>query len=213
MKFNAAKFEMLRYWPRKGSKPDNYKDPAGTDIEEKDHLRDLGVELSSDLTFHIHIENVVNAASKLTGWALRTFRRRSRKLMLTVWKTLIQTKLDYCSQLWSPSNQAAISKLESVAKHFTAQVGGLDGLNYWERHANLRMFSQEHRRERYQIIFVWKLSQGLVGGYNLEFGSNARRGRYLELPPFAAGCPASVRQAMEARGAGYLTFYPSSSGT
>ena len=82
--------------------------------------------------------------------------------MLTIWKGLIQSKLDYCSQLWSPSDQGNISKLESVARHFTAKVQGMDGLDYWERLAALQMYSQERRRERYRIIFLWKVAQGLV---------------------------------------------------
>ena len=85
MVFNADKFELLRYWPKAGSKPDNsYTDPEGNKIEEKSHLRDLGVEMANDLTFNIHIENVVAAANKLVGWAMRTFRRRSKNLMLTI---------------------------------------------------------------------------------------------------------------------------------
>ena len=61
MMFNSDKFECLRYWPR-GHKPDNtYKSPDGTVIEEKEHLRDLGVEMSSDLTVSIHIANVATA--------------------------------------------------------------------------------------------------------------------------------------------------------
>ena len=100
------------------------------------------------MTFDLHIENVVAGANKLVGWALRTFRRRSRKLMLTIWKSLVQSKLDYCSQLWSPNSQGSIAKLESVARNFTAQVAGLDGLDYWERLVKLQMYSQERRRER-----------------------------------------------------------------
>ena len=199
MIFNGDKFEMLRYWPRNGTKPHySYKDPSGGDIEEKKHLRDLGVEISNDLTFSIHVENVMTAANKLAGWALRTFRRRSRKLMLTLWKSLIQCKLDYCSQLWSPHSQASIAKLESVAKHFTAQVGGLEGLDYWERLTELTMYSQERRRERYQIIYIWKVSQLLVKGYSLPFYNSPRRGRLVGLPPIANGCPAAVKQALEA---------------
>ena len=72
-------------------------------------------QISSDLTFSTHIENVVAAATRMTGWVCRTFRRRSRTLMLTAWKSLIQSKLDYCSQLWSPSDQASISSLEGEA--------------------------------------------------------------------------------------------------
>ena len=50
--FNGDKFELLRFWPGTTPKPPNqYKDPEGNLIEEKLHLRDLGVEVSSDLSF------------------------------------------------------------------------------------------------------------------------------------------------------------------
>ena len=118
--------------------------------------------------------------------------------MLTVWKSLVQSKLDYCSQLWSPNDQASIAKLEGVARHFTALVGGLEGLDYWERLSCLRLYSQERRRERYQIIFIWKVSQHLVKGYTLPFMMSQRRGRLVEVPPFVAESPAAVKRAKEA---------------
>ena len=33
--------------------------------------------------------------------------------MMTIWKTVIKSKLDNCSQLWSPSDQSLIQKLDS----------------------------------------------------------------------------------------------------
>ena len=64
------------------------------------------------MTFNTHIENKIAAANKLVGWDLRSFHRRSRLIMLTIWKPLVQCKLDYCSQLWAPSDQAAIGNLK-----------------------------------------------------------------------------------------------------
>ena len=139
--------------------------------------------MSSDLTFNIHIENVVSAATRMVGWVLRTFRRRSKATMLTLWKSLIQSKIDYCSQLWSPNDQASISKLEGVARSFTARVANMEGLDYWERLKKLGMYSQERRRERYQIIFIWKISQALVTGYSLPFQHSDRRGLLVTVPP------------------------------
>ena len=194
---NCDKFECLRYWPRQ-SKPDfNYKSPDGTVIEEKEHLRDLGVEMASDLTFSVHISNTVTSANKLVGWALRTFRRRSRLVMLTIWKSLVQSKLDYTSQLWSPADQASISELENVARHFTSNINGMAGLDYWERLASLSLYSQERRRERYQIIFLWKVAQGLVQGYNATFIQSERRGRLMVLAPLCNQAPSAVRKARE----------------
>ena len=85
-----------------------------------------------------------------------------------------------------------------ILKNFTSQVGGLQGLDYWERLSALKMYSQERRREHYQIIYVWKVSQLLVSGYTLQFHHSPRRGRLVELPPVANGAPAAVRQAQEA---------------
>ena len=64
-------------------------------------------------------------------------------VMMTIWKSLVQSKLDYCSQLWCPIDQATISTLESIARHFTAQIDGLDNLDYWDRLQALRLYSQE----------------------------------------------------------------------
>ena len=212
MEFNSDKFECLRYWPG-GQKPDfQYKSPDGSIIEEKEHLRDLGVEMASDLTFTIHIANVVTAANRLVGWALRTFRRRSQVVMLTIWKSLVQSKLDYTSQLWSPCDQASISRLESVARNFTAKVEGMDGLDYWERLKSLHLYSQERRRERYRIIFLWKVAQGLVQGYKATFTNSPRRGRLMQVSPLFNKALASVKKAKEAslqvRGAQVLNIIP-----
>ena len=74
MVFNSDKFECLRFWPGKTQKPSSeYLSPDGTPIEEKDSLRDLGVQIGTDLTFSTHIQNTVAGANKLIGWALRTF--------------------------------------------------------------------------------------------------------------------------------------------
>ena len=74
--------------------------------------------------------------------------------MLTLLKSLVQPKLDYCSQLWSPSDQASINKLGMVQKYLVDKIkcGKLEGLNYWDKLSNLRLYSQERRRERYQVI-------------------------------------------------------------
>ena len=72
------------------------------------------------------------------------------------------------------------------------------GLNYWEKLKELCLYSQERRRERYQVIFIWKISQGMVSGYNIHFShSNGRRGRNALPNPVVRAAPASVRNARE----------------
>ena len=213
MHFNSDKFECLRFWPGSGNQPVfQYKGPDGKEIEIKKDLRDLGVQISSDLNFKLHVEKTVAAASKLTGWGLRTFKRRSRSIMKCVWKSLIQPKIDYCSQLWSPGDQESISKLESIQRHFTSKVDGLEGLDYWERLINLQLYSQERRRERYMVIFLWKISQGLVKGYSVNFSSTGRRGRSIVPNSVVRSSPAVVKRARESslgvKGANIFNLLP-----
>ena len=117
--------------------------------------------------------------------------------MLTIWKSLVQSKLDYTSQLWSPSDQAATNSIESVARHFTAQIADMKGLDYWERLQSLHLYSQERRRERYRIIFLWKVAQNLVQGYKATFINSPRRGRLMKVSPLCNTAPASVKRAKE----------------
>ena len=147
-------------------------------IKVKSELRDLGVQLSSSLSFKVHIEHTITAASRLDGWGLRSFSGRSRRVLLTVWKNLIQPKLDYCSQLWSPADQISINKIESVQRQIVERIkdNQLSGLNYWEKLRELGLYSQERRRERYQVIFIWKISQGMVSGYNIDFTPTLMQG-------------------------------------
>ena len=83
MTFNSDKFECVRFWPGTTVPGFQYLAPDDTPITEKSRLRDLGVEISNDLKFNEHINNVVTSVSRLIGWVMRTFRRRSPNTMLT----------------------------------------------------------------------------------------------------------------------------------
>ena len=120
--------------------------------------------------------------------------------MLTVFKNLIQPKLDYFSQLWSPSDQLSINKLESIERKMVNSIRDhkLKSLNYWEKLQELQLYSQERRRERYMIVFLWKISQGLVSGYDLQFSTvGTRRGRIITPKPMVKSASTIVRNASE----------------
>ena len=44
-------------------------------------------------------------------------------MVMTILNSLVQLKLDYCSQLWSPADQSSINKLEAVQKHLGLHQG------------------------------------------------------------------------------------------
>ena len=118
MEFNSDKFELLRYRLRGCTVQSlaGYKSNIGSEIEEKAHVKDLGVKLSSDATFSGHISEKVASVKTKIGWVLRTFRTLEHQPMLALWKQLIICDLDYCSQLWNPSKTGDIPVLELLQR-------------------------------------------------------------------------------------------------
>ena len=96
--------------------PHPYTSSSGLVIEEKHVEKDLGVVMSNTATFDNHITQVISDASRQASWVLRTFATREKTPMLTqaLFKSLVQCKLDYCSQLWSPTSKGDINRLEMV---------------------------------------------------------------------------------------------------
>ena len=218
MEFNSGKFEWVRYTVDGSSAPTfQYTAPDDSQIEQKDSLRDLGVLLSSDLSFSLQVEKAVTSASRMVGWGLRTFRGRSSFLLLTLFKSLVQPHLDYCSQLWSPTSQELIKKIEQVQRSLVSRINEsrLHNLNYWQKLKTLRLYSQERRRERYMVIFLWKISQGMVSGYSIPFTPRlSRTGRKAVPAPIVQSTPAVVRRAragsLAVKGAQLFNLLPAS---
>ena len=107
--------------------------------------------------------------------------------------------MDYCSQLWTSDDQESINSIEKAQEHLLSKVTGTEDFNHWERLKFLHLYSQERHRERYVIIFLWKISEGLVSGYDILFieNDNGRRGRMALPLPYVRTAPAVVRRARE----------------
>ena len=98
----------------------------------------------------------------LAGWILRTFITRDRLTMPTLFKAIVLSRLDYASQLWSPSKIYQINLIGKVQRSFTKHITGVHDLSYNERLKALKLYSLQRRRERYCIIYVWEVLEGLV---------------------------------------------------
>ena len=60
MKFNAKKFELLRYGKEQEIKSaTTYKSYDDSNIDDKQQVSDLGIMMSNTATFTLHIRNIV----------------------------------------------------------------------------------------------------------------------------------------------------------
>ena len=118
--------------------------------------------MSSDCSFDFHILNLAKRTKYLTGWMLRTFSSRDKLTMLTLFNALVMSRFDYRCQLWSPYLIKHVNMFEKVQKYFARFISGMKGLSCPERLTALKLYSFQRRRERYIIIYVWKMLEGLV---------------------------------------------------
>ena len=178
MTFNDTKFEHISYSTASSQRHNTkYTAPDGSTIENSPNVRDLGINLSNDCTFSFHINKIAKKARCQSGWILRTFKTRDQSPMLTIFKSLVIPLLEYCCQLWNPWKPGEKVVLEAVQRAFTAKINNLKQFNYWERLQILKLYSLERRRERYAILYVWKVMMGLVtNNVNLQFTDHQRLG-------------------------------------
>ena len=77
MKFNANKFELLRYGKKQKIKSaTTCKSYDDSNIDDKEQVRNLMIMMSNTATFTRHIRNIVKQARDKLEWVLRVFQSR-----------------------------------------------------------------------------------------------------------------------------------------
>ena len=156
-----------------------YKTMNSTLIECRNTVKDLGVTFSSDSTFKAHIASIVKKAKSKAAWILSVFQTRRRLEMMEFYKTYVRPHLEYCCPLWNPSGPGSLTSikmLEGVQRTFTSKISSLVNQNYWQRLKSLNLMSLQRRRERYIIIYMWKILNGETpNDLNISFHMNERR--------------------------------------
>ena len=112
--FNSKKFSYVFSSNVSAYKSNLYIDPAMNIIGRSTHVRDLGVSMSSNCTFDFHISNLYKRCSNLARWILKTFTITDPQVMLTLYKSLVMSRLEYASQLWPPYLLKYVYLIESI---------------------------------------------------------------------------------------------------
>ena len=95
-----------------------------------------------------------------------------------------------------------ITYLYAVQRSFKTKMSGLADLDYWARLKKLSIYSIERRRERYLIIYTYKIIKGIVPNlsgdkYKLRTETSDRRGRSCVIPRLNLQASARVRKLIE----------------
>ena len=157
-------------------------------LETSNSVKDLGVTFTPELNWTTHVCTIVKSAKKKAGWALSCFRDRSPCTMLTLYKSLIRSLLEYNCPLWNGLSLHEVRDLEAVQRSFTSKIKCPPHVqNYWDRLQFLHLMSLQRRRERYMVIFMWKIAYKKVSNdLNVTFYQNSRMGICAKVPKIMA---------------------------
>ena len=156
MFFNSKTFSYVCFSSNVSAYKSNlYVDPAINIIGPSTHVRDLSVSMSSNCTFDFHIiSNLYKRCSNLAGWIFRTFTIRDLQVMLNLYKSLVMSRLEYASQLWSPHLLKHVYLIEKVQGPFTKHISGMCFLSYSKCLEVLKLYSSQRRREIWHYLCV-----------------------------------------------------------
>ena len=156
----------------------HYSTPSGQDLTSASSVKDLGVHLSPDMKWSLQATIAAKNANKMANWVLSVFSDRSKDVLLTLYKSIGRSSLEYSCPVWNPSSMRFYSLHD-----FTRYISGCQGLSYWNRLKKLGLMSLQRRRERYVILYLWKIWQGAVpNDLDIQFYDHTRLGTRCKIP-------------------------------
>ena len=152
-------------------------------VDSEEHL---GLVITNDLKFSRQCIEAEKRAQRILGYIKRQFGYRNREIVLNLYNSLVQPRLEYAVQFWCPFYRKDIQRLERVQARATKLIPELRHKTYEERLAELNLFSLETRRLRGQLIEVFKILRGFDdvdyrSMFQLSEGQTRNHGYKLEL--------------------------------
>jgi exonuclease III len=175
--FNQKKCTILSL--KRNNKPleyiyrmDNTQLPRTTDAP------DLGITITSNLSWNTHINNICSRAQNRKWFLIRTlgYDAPIRAKLLT-YLSLVRSIVEYNTIIWNPITQNNILILENVQRKCTDYIlnnprwPSPHRITYKERLTELKLLPLSYRREFYDLIFFYKSINNKVNFNILDFVS------------------------------------------
>ena len=139
----------------------------GVSLEYVDSFTDLGVIVDFNLSFHSHVDSIVNKSSRVCGMIKRSLGYNAPiSVKLDLYKSLCRSILESASQVWSPHNKDKIRQVESIQRCMSKYILNDYTSCYTDRCKALKLLPLSYRREYSDLVFVFKVLNGLL---NVDF--------------------------------------------
>lgn len=132
----------------------------GAILETVEEEKDLGVVLKNNLKVSSQCAQAYGKASRMLGVIYRTIKYKTKDVMLSLYKSLVRPLLEYCTAAWSPHYVKDRELLERIQHRFTKMIPEIRDLPYEGRIDHLGLWTLEERRNRADLIEVYKMYKG-----------------------------------------------------
>ena len=131
-------------------------------------FRDLGVVVSSNLSWSTQINQVCSKAYRSFHLIKRNFKHSSPiTLKKNLYFALIRSHLSYCSQLWRPHLLKDIKSLEKIQRRATSYILSDYASNYKSRLLNLNLLPLMYWLELQDLMFLIKCIKDPPDNFNI----------------------------------------------
>ena len=139
--------------------------------------------VTEGLTPDRHIDRITGEVNNLLKRVRSAFAYLDVDMMRKFIVSLVRPRLEYAATVWSPYMKKDKEKLERVQRAATKIVPELRDLPYEERLRRMQITTLERRRERGDLINVYKMMNGIdrVGRGLLKLDSGPTRGHGKKL--------------------------------
>ena len=124
MRFQPVKCNMMQLTRKRIKKIHASYTLEGTNLENVESIKYLGVTIASDFRWNTHVSNVCTKANRTLGFLRRNLYSCPQEVKEAAYKGLVRPVLDYGSSVWDPPGVVLQEELESVQKRAARFVTG-----------------------------------------------------------------------------------------
>ena len=161
MEFNVDKSQVMEMGGG-GRRPVwTYTVEGGMELRKVQREKDLGVIIQSNIQSDSHIDRIFGETYNVIKNVGLAFHYMDKEMMKKLLVTVIRPRLEYAQVVWSPYKKKHIKKLERLQRMATKMVPEIRELTYEERLRAMDLPTMEKRRERGDLIQIFKLLNGM----------------------------------------------------
>ena len=138
---------------------------GNTSLQETDSVKDLGIYISKDLKWDMHINKMKIKANQRCFLILKSFQTKNIWILLRAYLTYVRPIAEYGSVVWSPHLNRDIDSVESIQRSFTMKIFSRCNIqcdSYKDRLFKLNLRSLQYRRVEADLIMAYKILHNIV---------------------------------------------------